>query len=129
MELSSLGRSTAYKTVATLGLAAIVVAGCAAPGPAATPPPTAAPESTAPAPSTGSTASTAPSASSAAAVPDCGTDPVTLNIYHETISELMPQLSAEFTKQYPERDVRAEVGRVRECHGQPSAAPLERQPA
>jgi raffinose/stachyose/melibiose transport system substrate-binding protein len=26
---------------------------------------------------------------------------VTLNIYHETISELMPQLSAEFTKQYP----------------------------
>ena len=34
-------------------------------------------------------------------VPDCGTEPVKLNIYHETISELMPQLSAEFTKQYP----------------------------
>ena len=32
---------------------------------------------------------------------DCGTDPVKLNIYHVTISELMPQLSAEFTKQYP----------------------------
>ena len=41
------------------------------------------------------------SASAAASVPDCGTEPVTLNIYHETISELMPQLSAEFTKQYP----------------------------
>ena len=55
-----------------------------------------------------SPASPAPGDSSApsarrpvASVPDCGTDPVKLNIYHETISELMPQLSAEFTKQYP----------------------------
>ena len=93
MKLSSLGRSTASKTGATLGLAAIVVAGCAAPGPAATPPPTAAP--------TAAGESAAPSASAEAAVPDCGRDPVALNIYHETISDLMPQLSAEFTKQYP----------------------------
>ena len=82
--------------MATLGLAAIIVAGCAAPGPAATAPPSAAPASAAPV-----GVDRALGASAAASVPDCGTEPVTLNIYHETISELMPQLSAEFTKQYP----------------------------
>src|SRR5689334_5427385 len=80
-----LGRSAAFRSSATLGLAAIIVAGCAAPGPAATPPPTAAPATAAPG------ESVAPSASAEASIPDCGTDPVTLNIYHETISELMPQ--------------------------------------
>ena len=59
--------------------------------------PTAAPATAAPA----SRPTPSASASAVATVPDCGTDPVTLNIYHETISELMPQLSAEFTKQYP----------------------------
>jgi len=107
VELTQAGRRTARKTLATLGIAAIVVTGCAAPGAVATPSPTAAPSSAAPsvAPSApasaeASVASVAPSAS-AAAGPTCGTDPVTLSIYYETISELMPQLSAEFTKQYP----------------------------
>ena len=105
MELTQAGR-TARKTLATLGIAALVVTGCAAPGAVATPSPTAAPPSAAPtvvpsaAPSASAVESVAPSAS-AAAGPTCGTDPVTLSIYHETISELMPQLSAEFTKQYP----------------------------
>jgi len=88
------GRRTAHTTLAALGFAAIIVAGCAAPGPVATVPPASA------TPASGSTEPTA-SASAAASVPDCGTDPVKLSIYHETISELMPQLSAEFTKQYP----------------------------
>jgi raffinose/stachyose/melibiose transport system substrate-binding protein len=90
-------RRTAHRTLAGLGLVAIIVTGCAAPGAVATPTaaPTTAPASVAPG------QSTAPSASAEASVPDCGTDPVTLNIYHETISELMPQLTAEFTKQYP----------------------------
>ena len=99
-QLSSLGRPAAHRTVATLGLAAIVVAGCAAPGAGRD----AAADGRARDGRTATAApgeSTAPSASSEASVPDCGTDPVTLNIYHETISELMPQLSAEFTKQYP----------------------------
>lgn len=101
MELTPVGRRTAHKTLATLGLAAIVVAGCATPGAVATPvPATAAPATAAPATSAPAD-SAAPSASAEVKVPDCGTDPVTLSIYHETISELMPQLSAEFTKQYP----------------------------
>jgi len=95
MALTIAGRHTARATLATLGLAAIVVTGCAAPGAVATPTPTAPPASATPGDSS------APSASAVATVPDCGTDPVTLNIYHETISELMPQLSAEFTKQFP----------------------------
>jgi raffinose/stachyose/melibiose transport system substrate-binding protein len=88
------GRQTAHRTLATLGLAAMLVAGCAAPGAVATPSPTTAPPAS---------ASTAPevSGSPVATVPDCGTDPIKLSIYHETISDLMPQLSAEFTKQYP----------------------------
>ena len=80
---------------------AMLAAACAPPGAVSSPttPATATAAATA-APSTGSSA--APSESAAAAVPDCGTDPIKLNIYHsETISELMPQLSAEFTKQYP----------------------------
>jgi raffinose/stachyose/melibiose transport system substrate-binding protein len=99
MRFSNPGRTAAYKTVAIFGIVAIVIAGCSAPGPAATTPPSAAPESSAP--ESAPVESTVPSASIEASVPDCGTDPVTLNIYHETISELMPQLSAEFTKQYP----------------------------
>ena len=95
MALTIAGRHTARATLATLGLAAIVVTGCAAPGAVATPTPTAPPASATPGDSS------APSASAVATVPDCGTEPVTLNIYHETISELMPQLSAEFTKQFP----------------------------
>ena len=95
MALTIAGRHTARATLATLGLAAIVVTGCAAPGAVATPTPTAPPASAAPGDSS------SPSASAVAEVPDCGTDPITLNIYHETISELMPQLSAEFTKQFP----------------------------
>ncbi|MBK5287578.1 MAG: extracellular solute-binding protein, partial [Acidimicrobiia bacterium] len=89
------GRSSAHRTLAALGFAAIIVAGCAAPGAVATAPPAATAT-----PATGSTEPTV-SASAEATVPDCGTDPVKLSIYHETISELMPQLSAEFTKQYP----------------------------
>lgn len=81
--------------VGLVALVALVAAGCAPPGAVATSAPSVAPASSAP------DGSVAPSASAVATVPDCGTDPVTLNIYHETISELMPQLSAEFTKQYP----------------------------
>ena len=95
MALTIAGRHTARATLATLGLAAIVVTGCAAPGAVATPAPTAPPASATPGDSS------SPSPSAVATVPDCGTDPITLNIYHETISELMPQLSAEFTKQFP----------------------------
>jgi raffinose/stachyose/melibiose transport system substrate-binding protein len=91
------GRLTVHRTLASLGLAAIFVAGCATPGAISTPAPTASPASAAPAES----GSAAASESAAATVPDCGTEPVKLSIYHETISELMPQLSAEFTKQYP----------------------------
>ena len=89
------GRRTAHKTLAAIGLAAIVVAGCATPGAVSTPTPTAPPASADPG------ESTAPSTSPVATGPSCGTEPVTLSIYHETISELMPQLSAEFTKQFP----------------------------
>jgi raffinose/stachyose/melibiose transport system substrate-binding protein len=78
------------RTFTLIASVALVATACAAPGAVAT---TAPPASTA--------ASVAPSESAAAGVPDCGTEPVKLNIYHETISELMPQLSAEFTKQYP----------------------------
>jgi raffinose/stachyose/melibiose transport system substrate-binding protein len=78
------------RTFTLIASAALIATACAAPGAVATSAP---PASTA--------ASAAPSGSAAATVPDCGTEPVKLNIYHETISELMPQLSAEFTKQYP----------------------------
>jgi len=94
MTMATSRRRTAQQTLASLGFAAIIVAGCAAPGAVATTPPASAP------PAAESTEPSA-SASAVASVPDCGTEPVKLNIYHETISELMPQLSAEFTKQYP----------------------------
>ena len=95
MALTIAGRHTARASLATLGLAAIVVTGCAAPGAVATPAPTAPPASATPGDSS------SPSPSAVAKVPNCGTDPVTLNVYFETIFELMPQLSAEFTKQFP----------------------------
>jgi len=71
VELTQAGR-TARKTLATLGIAALVVTGCAAPGAVATPSPTAAPPSAAPtvvpsaAPSASAVESVAPSASAAA---------------------------------------------------------------
>jgi raffinose/stachyose/melibiose transport system substrate-binding protein len=95
-----IGRQTARRTLATLGFAAIIVTGCAAPGAVATPTPAPTPApTTAPAPADSS--APAASASPVAAVPDCGTDPITLSAYVETISELVPKLSEEFTKQYP----------------------------
>jgi raffinose/stachyose/melibiose transport system substrate-binding protein len=97
-----IGRQTARRTLATLGFAAIIVTGCATPGAVATPTPA---PTTAPttAPSTAPADSSAPavSASPVATVPDCGTDPITLSAYVETISQLVPKLSEEFTKQYP----------------------------
>jgi raffinose/stachyose/melibiose transport system substrate-binding protein len=96
VELTQFGRRTARKTLATLGIAAIVVTGCAAPGAVSTPAASSAAPSvaastapSAPASAEASVASVAPSAS-AEAGPTCGTDPVTLSIYYETISELMP---------------------------------------
>ena len=94
MAMTSLNRRHLGRASTVVALIAVVAAGCAPPGAVATPSPSAAP-STAPG------ASIAPSGSATAAAPDCGTEPVKLNIYHETISELMPQLSAEFTKQHP----------------------------
>jgi raffinose/stachyose/melibiose transport system substrate-binding protein len=97
-----IGRQTARRTLATLGFAAIIVTGCAAPGAVATPTPAPTPAPTT-APSTAPADSGAPavSASPVATVPDCGTDPITLSAYVETISQLVPKLSEEFTKQYP----------------------------
>lgn len=96
MELTLAGRRTAHKTLATLGLAAIVVTGCATPGAVATQTPTAAPSLPAPVAST----SAAPSETAAPTI-DCGTDPITLSAYTENISLMIPRLSEEFTKQYP----------------------------
>ena len=96
MATTSQSRRPFGRTLTFVALIALVAAGCATPGAVATPTPTAAPSAT-----PAGSASAAPSESAVATVPDCGTAPVTLNIYHETISELMPQLSAEFTKQYP----------------------------
>lgn len=89
------GSSRVGRTLATLVVAVLVVAGCAGPGTAATPNPTA----TAAASAGG--ASTEPSASATAAGPSCGTEPVELNAYFETGFELPFKLSEEFTKQYP----------------------------
>jgi len=92
----------AHPSLATLGLAAIIVTGCATPGAVATPSPAPTLAAT-PAPTTAPAESGTPavSASPVAAGPSCGTDPVTLSAYVETISELVPKLSEEFTKQYP----------------------------
>jgi raffinose/stachyose/melibiose transport system substrate-binding protein len=97
-----IGRPTARRTLATLGFAAIIVTGCAAPGAVATPTPapTTAP-TTAPATAPADSGTPEVSASPVATVPDCGTDPIKLSAYVETISELVPKLSEEFTKQYP----------------------------
>ena len=94
MATTFLNRRHLGRASTLVALIAVVAAGCAPPGAVATPSPTA-PPSTAPGGSLG------PSGSATASAPDCGTEPVKLNIYHETISELMPQLSAEFTKQHP----------------------------
>ena len=95
MTTAYLNRRSLSRTATVAAFVVLVGAGCAPPGAVATPTPPAAPASSEPG------GSVAPSGSAAAAAPDCGTDPVRLNIYHETISELMPQLSAEFTKQHP----------------------------
>ena len=101
-----IGRQTARRTLATLGFAAIIVTGCAAPGAVATPTPapTAAP-TTAPATAPAESGAPAASASPVATVPDCGTDPVKLSVYVETISELMPQALRGVHQAVPERDL------------------------
>lgn len=81
-------RATVSAALAAVALAAA----CAAPGAVTTPSPTAAPPSDQP--------TTSPSESTAA-VPTCGTDPVTMNAYFETGFELPFKLSEEFTKQFP----------------------------
>ena len=101
MAYSPTGRRTAaHRALAALGLTTIIVTGCAAPGAVATPSPTAVPSQAAPSTSTGATSSATPIASTAA-VPSCGTDPVKLSAYVETISLLVPKLAEEFTNQYP----------------------------
>ena len=84
--------------LATLAVASVLVAACAAPGAVSTPTPSAA--ATPPASSAGAP-SLAPSGSAAATGPTCGTDPVELNAYFETGFDLPFKLSDEFTKQYP----------------------------
>jgi raffinose/stachyose/melibiose transport system substrate-binding protein len=79
--------------LATVVVAAILVAACAAPGSEATPTPSASP-------SVAASASAEPSPSPAAA-PDCGTEPVELIAVMETGFDTPPKLAAEFTKQYP----------------------------
>ena len=101
MEFMLTGRR-AHRTLATLGLAAIIVTGCATPGAVATPTPATTPvPTTAPTAAPAESGSPAVSASPVAAGPNCGTDPITLSAYVETISELVPKLSEEFTKQFP----------------------------
>ena len=96
------GTALAGGRLATLAVAGILVAACAAPGAVATPSPAATPAPTAAAPSASSEASAgAPSASAVAAGPSCGTDPVELNAYFETGFDLPFKLSEEFTKQFP----------------------------
>ena len=95
---------TPLTRLATVGVAGVLVAACAAPGAVSTP--SAAASATQAAPSStaaGGSASAggSPSASAAAAGPDCGTDPVKLNAYFETGFDLPFKLSEEFTKQYP----------------------------
>jgi raffinose/stachyose/melibiose transport system substrate-binding protein len=83
--------------LAAVGLAAILVAGCASPGAVSTATPAAtAAETQAPSSAGGESPS-----SSAAAGPTCGTDPVTLSAYFETGFDIPFKLSEEFTKQYP----------------------------
>ena len=82
--------------VATLALAAITIAACAAPGTDATPEPT-----TAASPTAAPSASVVEPSASAAAGPSCGTDPVVMNAYFETGFDLPFKLSEEFTKQFP----------------------------
>jgi raffinose/stachyose/melibiose transport system substrate-binding protein len=84
--------------LATLVVASVLVAACAAPGAVSTPTPS--PAAT-PAASSGGEPSSAPSGSAAATGPTCGTDPVELNAYFETGFDLPFKLSDEFTKQYP----------------------------
>ena len=121
MALTLAGRRTAHRTLAALGLAAIIVTGCAAPGAVATP-----------TPRHGRTGRLRPRASrpapSASAEARCRTAAPTrsrLSIYHETISELMPQLSEEFTKQFPNVTLEHPRGPVRQPHAQ-NAAPARR---
>jgi len=84
--------------IASVAVAAVLVAACAAPGAVTSPSAAASAPSTAP---SASAASEAPSASAAAAGPTCGTAPVTLNAYFETGFDIPFKLSEEFTKQYP----------------------------
>jgi len=97
---AGLARRWGARRSATAGLvAAMLVAGCAAPGAVetASPAATTTPATDAPSAAPGSAA---PSASEAA-TPSCGTEPVVLNAYFETGFELPFTLSEEFTKQYP----------------------------
>ncbi len=84
--------------IASVAVAAVLVAACAAPGAVTSPSAAASAPSNAP---SASAASEAPSASAAAAGPTCGTAPVTLNAYFETGFDIPFKLSEEFTKQYP----------------------------
>ncbi|HET7702574.1 MAG TPA: extracellular solute-binding protein [Candidatus Limnocylindrales bacterium] len=92
----ALGARRVRRGLATVVVAALVLAGCAGPGTATTPTPSATSAA-----STGGGASAGPSASATATGPSCGTDPVELNAYFETGFELPFKLSEEFTKQYP----------------------------
>ena len=123
---------TPLTRLATVGVAGVLVAACAAPGAVSTP--SAAASATQAAPSStaaGGSASAggSPSASAAAAGPDCGTDPVKLNAYFETGFDLPFKLSEEFTKQYPERDLGHQAGPVHESDERDAPAPVRRQPA
>ncbi len=99
-----IGRANATlpgRRVASLAVAAVLAAACAAPGAVSTPSPAASAAATAAAPSASSQSSTAPSESAAAVGPSCGTDPVELNAYFETGFDLPFKLSEEFTKEFP----------------------------
>ena len=86
------GRRGPGGTMTAALVAVALAAACAAPGAVTTPSPTAAPPSDQP---------TASPSESTAAVPTCGTDPVTMNAYFETGFDLPFKLSEEFTKQFP----------------------------
>jgi raffinose/stachyose/melibiose transport system substrate-binding protein len=87
----------ALRLISLLVLSSVVLAACA-PAATATPAATEAPTA---AVATEVPPTTAPTEAPAAALPNCGTDPVVMNVYFETGFEDIIRLTEEFTRQFP----------------------------
>jgi raffinose/stachyose/melibiose transport system substrate-binding protein len=83
---------------APLVLAATLVSSCAPPGSVAD---TTTTEQASPSTEAAASPSTAPESTMASSGPDCGTEPVVMQGYHEDAITLTPDLTAEFSKQFP----------------------------